>query len=236
MILLIRDWISIALFKKSVATVAKEATMTSGFVNYLVAGIITIIVSLIIILLVSITSAIGLGTGIGAGIATGIVLVFALGFMYVILWPAGIIISLILLAISQLVAKLLGGTGSYTKTVGTIWTVGAAITVTYSLALQIISGIIQIIGGFLGPVGSLISVMLGIITIPVTLIVAAISIYLTSKSIAEVHNIETWKGFVALIVPTILLLLIIAFLVVIALVVVGLSLQSMSSGYFSFLQ
>jgi len=228
-ILLIRDWINIALFKKDAAEVANEATLTSGFVNYLVAGIVTFVVTLIIMFLTTVASSIGSGLGAGYGLAAGMGLILVFGFFFLILWPVGLIISLIMSALTNLLAKFLGGNGNFARTTGTIWIIGSAIALTYSLGLQIISGIIQVIAAFFGPVGALISSLFGILVIPISLAIGAISIYLESKGVGAVHNIGTLKGFIALIVPIVVLLIIVFVIVIIMLVVVGLSLQSMAN-------
>lgn len=215
------DLINIAIFKKDLKEVAKEVTLGSGFFNYLVVILVVGIVSLILSFLSILTSGIGGGTPIESAIMAVISTIASVIFAAIFIIPAILIISLIYFAIVNIFAKMLGGKGNFAKTTGILWTVSAAVLLTYMLALQVITGVLQVILGFLGPLGGVILFGISILLMPVSIAIGVISLFLQSKAVGAVHNISTIRGFAALIIPVIVLSIILFVVALILMVILG---------------
>jgi hypothetical protein len=234
-----KDLISIALFKKDLNEVAREATMGSGFFYYIVTLLIVVVASLVISFLSQISIGIGAGTALASVMTATITTMISIIVLMVFVIPLGIIVSLIYFAVVNIVAKMLGGKGDFAKTTAVLWTVGAAVAITYSLALQVLLGIFQVIFGFMGAMGVTIMGIVTLIVIPISLAITIISIYLESKAIAAVHNISTLKGFAALMIPLVILAIIVLAIALVLILILGAALFSMAgpivsnpTGYF----
>ncbi|HNV00801.1 MAG TPA: hypothetical protein PKK60_00035 [archaeon] len=215
------DLINIALFKKDLKEVSREVTMGSGFFNYIAVLVIVLIVSLIISFLSQISAGVGFGTPIQAILGAIIGTIVSVIILGIFLIPGVIVISVIYFAIVNVIAKMLGGKGDFRKTTAILWTVGASVLLTYSLGLQIITGILQFLLGFLGTAGIMILGLISIVLIPVYLAIAIISLYLESKAVGAAHNISTIRGFAALIIPGLVIFLVFLVLGLLLMIVLG---------------
>ncbi|MFA5931108.1 MAG: Yip1 family protein [archaeon] len=223
---MIREWIDVALFKKTPEQVAKEATMKDGFINVVIAALITAVITSIlsgIALIVSGAFDSGL-IGAGAGIVGAIIMFVASIIMAPI---AAVIVLAIGAGIVHLFAKLLGGKGSYSSMIGTIGVINASIAMTYMLVLAIISGLLGIFA--IGPIAFVVAM----ITIPIGLaqfIASIVELYLTIKGIAAVQKFSMLNAALSIIIPMAILLVIAVILLVIAAVIFGAAILTALAG------
>jgi hypothetical protein len=228
---MIKDLINIALFKKDLGTVAREADLLNGILRYsgVIAAliIITLIISTMTTLISTLTTALMFGQDLIITLTTsifailGTIVVYAIMIIPLIILV--LIISIIYFSIVTVITKILGGKGSYAKTIGSLFIVNAAIILTYQIPLQVIQGVLNILFSFLGPIGVGISGVLGLIFMIPALAITIITIYLESKVVAKANDISTLKGAIAVLTPMIIFIIIIIIIAVIILLFVGVS-------------
>ncbi len=165
-------------------------------------------------------------------------------FVYVIIFFLALVFNIIyqfiFTGVTWGVGRLLGGKATYSRFFGSLMLAVSAVSIVLTIILSILnllSGVIDASTLIIGPVSEVISIVVALISLVVIGVFLLVSIYYETIFTREVHEISTGKALISVLVPTLLVIGLVALIMIVIILFFGftlMSLQDQVSGYSMF--
>lgn len=138
------------------------------------------------------------------------------------------------------VGRLLGGKATYSRFFGSLMLATSAVSIVLAIIssiLNLLSGVIDASTLIIGPVSEVISLVVGLIFLAVIAVFLLVGIYYETIFTREVHEISTGKALISVLVPTLLVIGLVALVIIVIILFFGftlMGLQNQVSGYSMF--